>query len=173
MQFTITNATDRLKRTPALLHHLLHDTEQEWMYSREGENTWCTYDVLGHLVHAENNGWIQRAEVILSDNKDKTFKPFDRFAHMNAPEIKTVMQLLSEFQYLREQNIHRLHEMNLTKTDLDKNGIHPSLGSVTLRQLLSTWVTHDLAHLSQINRIMARQFKEEVGPWIANLRILH
>lgn len=172
MKFTIAHATDRLKRTPALLQQMLHETAQEWMYSREGENTWCAYDVLGHLVHAENHGWIQRAEVILSDHEDKTFKAFDRFAQMNAAEVKTVTQLLHEFQVVREQNILRLHEMNLTETDLQKTGIHPTLGTVTLGQLLSTWVVHDLSHLNQINRIMAKQFKEEVGPWFVNLRIV-
>ena len=113
-----------------------------------------------------------RAEIILAENPDKKFEPFDRFAHLKENTGAPLTQLLEEFKTLRHENIARLLSKNLTDTDLDKKGIHPAFGEVTLSQLLATWVVHDLNHIAQISRVMAKQYKEAVGPWIAYLRIL-
>jgi hypothetical protein len=127
---------------------------------------------VGHLIHGEKTDWIARAEIILSDEADKEFEPFDRFAMFDDSKGKTIHELLSEFEDLRRQNIEQLRSMQITEADFDKTGLHPNLGVVTLRQLISTWVAHDLDHLGQISGIMARQYKEEVGPWREFLGIL-
>ena len=54
-----------------------------------------------------------------------------------------------------------------------QRGTHPELGAVTLGQLLSTWVVHDLSHVGQIVRVMARQYSEAVGAWRAYLPVLN
>ena len=172
MKFSIPKSIEILERTPATLYSLLSGLSHEWLYSNEGENTWSPYDIVGHLIHGEKTDWMVRAKVILSDKEDKTFVPFDRFAQMNDSEQKTMLQLLEEFDTLRKENIAQLIELKLDSRDLSKTGIHPELGTAQLNELLSTWVVHDLGHIAQISRVMAKQYKGEVGPWIEYLTIV-
>ncbi|HEX5168048.1 MAG TPA: DinB family protein, partial [Cyclobacteriaceae bacterium] len=144
----------------------------DWTAPNEGGQSWSAYDIVGHLIHGEKTDWIPRTEIILSDKQEKAFEPFDRFAQFEASKGKSLNQLLDEFRMLRKKNVEYLRSKNITKMDLEKKGIHPAFGEVTLSQLLSTWVVHDLNHISQVSRVMAKQYKEEVGPWIEYLRIL-
>ena len=173
MQFDYTKSLEILSSTPDVLECLLSGLSQEWYVHNEGEDTWSPYDIVGHLIHGEKTDWIPRAKIILSDRADKTFIPFDRFAQMKAGQDKPLEVLLREFKALREANLRKLEALNLSESDLEKTGIHPELGEVTLKQLLATWTVHDLGHIAQISRVMARQYKDEVGPWTAYLGILN
>ncbi|MBP6533257.1 MAG: DinB family protein [Bacteroidia bacterium] len=173
MKYNLEEAIQFLERTPLLLSLQLKDLPIKWTNSNEGPETWSAFDVLGHLIHGENTDWVARIEIILSDSEKKTFEPFDRFAQMQESVGKTMNQLLEEFIVSRRKNLAYLRSKNITENDLGKVGIHPKFGSVTLRNLLATWVAHDLNHLSQINRVLANQYKEEVGPWSEYLRIIN
>lgn len=172
MQYNLNDAVNILERTPMLLRTMLDGLSEEWLNNNEGEGTWSPYDVVGHLVHGEKTDWIGRMSIILSDAEDKTFKPFDRFAQFEDSKGKTITMLLDEFAALREQNLNTLQEKGITEEDFARTGIHPAFGEVKLSQLLSTWVVHDLSHMAQISRVMAKQYKEEVGPWQEYLSIL-
>ncbi len=172
MEFTIDKALEILERTPIALEHLLNGLSEDWTMSNEGEDTWRVYDVIGHLVHGDQTDYIGRTELILSEKTDKQFTPFNRFAQFENSKGKTLPQLLNEFKEIRMQNVHKLRSFKITETDLAKTGVHPAFGEVTLSQLLSTWVVHDLDHLAQVARIMAKQYKEATGPWIEYLKIL-
>jgi hypothetical protein len=172
MAFTLKKSIEILQRTPDVLYILLHDISDDWTQYNEGGETWSVFDVIGHLIHGEKADWVMRAEIILSENPDKKFEPFDRLAQFEESKGKTLSQLLDEFKLLRKKNIERLLSKNLTKKDFDKTGLHPAFGIIKLSQLLSTWVAHDLDHISQIARVMAKQYKEDVGPWIEYLKIL-
>ena len=172
MEFDFNKSIGILQTTPSILRAWLDQLPLDWILANEGEDTWSPFDVVGHLIHGEKTDWIARAEIILSKKADKEFDPFDRFAMFEDSKGKTIHELLSEFEDLRRQNIERLRSLQITETDFDKTGLHPNLGVVTLRQLISTWVAHDLDHLGQIAEIMARQYKEEVGPWREFLGIL-
>jgi hypothetical protein len=172
MQFDLEKSLEILERTPRVLQSLLQNLSLEWTTQNEGPDTWSPYDVVGHLIHGEKTDWIPRAEIILSSRADKTFPPFNRFAQFEESKGKTLPQLLAEFAALREESVKRLRSFQITHQQLKAKGIHPAFGEVTLSQLLATWVVHDLNHISQIVRVMAKQYKEEVGPWIAFLRIL-
>ena len=172
MEFHLENSITLLQVTPAVLHSWLAQLPRDWILSNEGADTWSPFDVVGHLVHGEKTDWIPRAEIILSGSENKQFEPFDRFAMFTESQGKSIQDLLSEFEELRRLNIERLRSMQITEVDLDKTGQHPDLGEVTLRQLISTWVAHDLDHIGQIAGIMARQYKGEVGPWQNYLGIL-
>jgi hypothetical protein len=172
MKFEFNKSIELLQTTPSILRAWLDQLPLDWILSNEGEDSWSPFDVVGHLIHGEKTDWIARAEIILSDEADKEFEPFDRFAMFDDSKGKTIHELLSEFEDLRRQNIEQLRSMQITEADFDKTGLHPNLGVVTLRQLISTWVAHDLDHLGQISGIMARQYKEEVGPWREFLGIL-
>jgi hypothetical protein len=161
-----------LTRTPAALDALLRDLPEMWTMRDEGENTWTAYDVIGHLIHSERTDWMPRARVILDFGETRTFEPFDRWAQARESEGKSLGQLLDEFAGLRSENLDQLRSMNLRPEDLEKRGLHPALGVVTLSQLLATWAVHDLTHLHQISRIMAFQYQELVGPWSAYLGVL-
>lgn len=171
MEFDINKTLEVLERTPKVLDALLSGLADEWTMNNEGENTWSPFDIVGHLIHGEHTDWMGRLEVIL-DKKDKKFIPFDREAMFRESEGKNLQQLLSEFKQLREINLQRLKSLNLSEGDLNKTGIHPAFGEVTLRQLLSTWTIHDLTHIAQISRVMARQYKEAIGPWLEYFRVL-
>jgi uncharacterized damage-inducible protein DinB len=172
MQYDIHKSAQILSRTPAVLYTLLKGLDETWTSPNEGPDTWSAYDVIGHLIHGEKTDWIPRMEIILSDKDDKSFEPFDRFAMFNDSGDKTLAQLLEEFSDLRERNIQILLLKNITEADLEKKGVHPVFGEVTLAQLLATWTVHDLNHIGQIARVMAKQYKEEVGPWTEFLGIL-
>lgn len=172
MQFSIAKATEILERTPKVLINLLDGISSDWTLNNEGENTWSPFDVVGHLIQGEKENWIQRAEIILSQAAERKFVPFDRLAQFEISKGKDLHQLLLEFEELRTLNISKLQKLNITDKDLSKTGIHPGFGEVTLSQLLSTWVVHDLDHISQIARVMAKQYKEEVGPWKEFLKVL-
>jgi hypothetical protein len=172
MEFDFNKSIELLQTTPSILRAWLDQLPQDWVLSNEGEDTWSPFDVVGHLIHGEKTDWIARAEIILSDEADREFTPFDRFAMFEDSKGKTIHELLSEFEDLRRQNFERLRSLQISEADFDKTGLHPNLGVVTLRQLISTWVAHDLDHIGQIAGIMARQYKEEVGPWRGFLSIL-
>ena len=172
MDFTLEKSIEILERTPALLQALLENISEEWTSNNEGPETWSAYDVVGHLIHGEKTDWIPRAEIILSSNHDKKFEPFDRFAQYEDSKGKSLAVLLKEFETLRKKNLEVLRSKNITQKELQEKGVHPAFGEVTLSQLLATWVVHDLNHISQISRVMAKQYKGAVGPWIEYLRIL-
>lgn len=172
MEFELNKAISILERTPTALKTLLEGLSSDWTVSNEGENTWSPYDIIGHFIHGELTDWIPRAKIILSNSSDKKFELFDRFAQEQNSVGKTMDDLLNEFEELRTNNLRILKDMNLSESDLSKEGIHPEFGTVTLRQLLSTWTVHDLGHIAQLSRVMAKQYKQEVGPWSQYLRIL-
>lgn len=172
MNFSLEKSMEILERTPNVIKELLDGLSDDWTMQNEGGESWTPYDVLGHLIHGEMGDWIERTDVILSDGPDKNFKPFDRFAQFEESKGKSMRDLIGEFMMLRIMNLQKLKERNITEKDLDKTGVHPVFGDVTLRQLLSTWAVHDLNHLAQIIRTMSYQYKEEVGPWKEYLRIL-
>lgn len=169
--FSIDKALEILEKTPKTISTLLENLSDEWIFSNEGEETWSPFDVVGHLIHGEKTDWAQRLNKVLSDD-DKHFEPFDRFAQFESSKGKSLQQLLSEFETLRTKNLTILKSLNISEVDLQKTGIHPDFGEVTLRQLLATWVTHDLGHIAQIARVMAKQYTYEVGPWTAYISIL-
>lgn len=172
MKFAIESAIEVLERTPHVLSSLLLGLSGEWVTATEGENTWSPYDVVGHLIHGDKTDWMVRARLILSDSENKTFEPFDRFAQFENSKGKSLPDLLNEFKALRAENIASLKSFSIDDTKLNHTGIHPAFGKVTLNQLLATWAVHDLDHLAQIARVMAKQYQHEVGPWIEYLKIL-
>jgi uncharacterized damage-inducible protein DinB len=172
MKFEINRSIEILERTPFVLASLLENISDEWSKQNEGADTWSPYDILGHLIHGETTDWIQRMDIILSEEGDKKFKPFDRFAQFNESKGKSLQQLIDEFKMIRQTNILVLKGKKLDEKDLQKTGIHPNFGNVTLENLLSTWVVHDLSHTAQMTRVMAKQYKNEVGPWKEYLPIL-
>lgn len=173
MKFTVEKSFEILERTPGVLRSMLHGLSPEWAHQNEGGDTWSPYDIVGHLIHGEKTDWIPRMEIILSGKPERTFQPFDRFAQFEESKGKSLEQLLDEFENLRFQNLQLLTSKELRSTDLAEKGTHPALGEATLAQLLATWTVHDLNHIAQISRVMARQYKTEVGPWVEYLHILH
>ena len=172
MDFQLNHAREILGRTPATLRAMIGDLPDEWVVSNEGPETWSPFDIMGHLIAAEEDDWIPRARIILEHGEGRAFDPFDRFAMFEKSRGKSLGDLLDEFERLRGENLRALQEMNLTPEKLGTRGKHPDLGVVTLSQLLSTWVVHDLGHIAQIARVMAKQYGEAIGPWRAYLPIV-
>ncbi len=172
MEFRLDRCVSILERTPDVLSTLLSGLTPELINNNEGEKTWSPYDIIGHLIHGEKTDWIPRAIIIMSDEPNKIFEPFDRFAQFENSKGKDITSLLIEFRKLRRDNIEKLKEMNISKEKLNSWGIHPDFGKVTLGQLLATWMVHDLSHINQITRVMAKNYKEEVGPWINYISFL-
>jgi hypothetical protein len=173
MEYNIDKAIQVLERTPQTLRSLLQGLDDEWINSNEGPDTFSPYDVLGHLVHGEITDWVSRTKRILKEGEAVPFDKFDRFAMYEESKGKSLDQLLDEFETLRTKNLQWLRVQNISGEDLAKKGTHPLLGAVTLANLLSTWVAHDLTHIAQISRVMAKQYKGAIGPWTEFFRILH
>ena len=161
-----------LTRTPATLDALLGDLPDAWTAATEGPGTWSPFVVIGHLIHAEKADWIPRLAIILEYGASRPFDPFDRKAQLRERDGKSLPALLQEFADSRLDSIARLRAMQLTPEKLELKGMHPGLGIVTARQLMATWTAHDLGHLLQISRVMAKRYKQEVGPWAAYLSVM-
>lgn len=172
MEFQLGDAKEILRRTPATLNSLLRHLPEEWTNSNEGPESWSPFDVMGHLIHAEEADWIPRAKIILEYGEQRSFEPFDRFAMFEKSKGRSLSDLLDRFEQLRAESLKELEEINLRPEMLEKRGMHPELGVVTLSQLLSTWVVHDLGHIGQVVRVMAKQYSEAVGAWQAYLPVL-
>ncbi|MEM1043622.1 MAG: DinB family protein [Bacteroidota bacterium] len=170
--FDLDHGRDLLARTPATLGALLRDLPEPFVHADEGAGTWSPFDVVGHLIHGERTDWMVRARLILTDGGPHAFEPFDRFAQEEASRGKTLNELLDAFAALRAQNLRDFDALRLAEAGLDRQGHHPDLGTVTLRQLLATWTVHDLGHIAQINRAMAKVYRDAVGPWRAYLSVL-
>lgn len=171
--FKLEEAITMLAATPAALRGLLANAPEPWIHCDEGPNTFSAFDNVGHLIHAEKEDWIPRARIILAQGENRTFEPFDRYGHRRESAGKTMAQLLDEFEALRVQSLETLKSWKLGEQELRLEGIHPAFGVVSLRQLLSTWVAHDFGHLAQIARVMAKRYREDVGPWREYLPILN
>ena len=172
MKFSLSDTVAILKQTPATIKSILQYLPSEWAHQNEGHETWSPYDVVGHLIHGEKTDWIPRTKIILFE-EDKHFTPYDRFAQFKESTGKSMQNLLTEFEDLRQENVEELLRLDLQSDDFDKTGIHPAFGDITLRQLLSAWAVHDLGHVVQISRVIAKQYKEEAGPWPKYLRVLN
>ncbi len=173
MTFDLQKSITILERTPETLTAMLQGIPKEWTHTNEGENTWSPYDVVGHLIVGEKTDWLVRTKIILSASENKRFVPFDRFAQLQEEQDTPISELLTEFTTLRNKNLKELTALQITDQDLMRTGIHPELGEVTLSQLLATWTAHDLGHIAQISRVMAKQYTNEVGPWKAYLTIIN
>jgi hypothetical protein len=172
MDFDLDLSIDVLARTPATLDALLGGLGEPWVRAREGADTFSPFDVVGHLIDGEETDWIPRARIILARGPRPEFEPYDRFRHRTRNVERSLGSLLGEFATLRAANLDLLRSWRLTAAELDLPGLHPSLGPVTLRNLLAAWVVHDLGHLAQVARVMAKQYRDEVGPWVPYLPVL-
>jgi DinB family protein len=172
VEFHLDTALPVLRRTPSVVRTLLADLPRDWIEPTEGPGTWSPFDVVGHLIHGERTDWMPRVDHIFHHGDAIPFPPFDREAMFRASEGQSLDDLLDTFASLRRDSVDRLGALRLTDGDLDRHGRHPEFGIVTLRQHLATWVAHDLGHISQIVRVMARQYSDAVGPWRAYLSIL-
>ena len=172
MKFQIEQAVEILSRTPETVKSLLENLSEDWIKSEDSSENWNPFDVVGHLIHGEETDWIPRAEIILAQGESLTFESFDRFAQFENSKGKTLSELLEIFEQKREESLETLKSWNLTTEQLKLKGIHPELGEVTLEQLLSTWVVHDLTHIRQIATILAQKYTTNVGVWREYLSIL-
>ncbi|GAB1780983.1 DinB family protein [Priestia megaterium] len=172
MNFNLKEAFEILEHTPQTLEKLLSGLSAGWLQCNEGEGTWNTSEVIEHLIEAEKNNWIPRLEFILQKGKEGVFPPFDRYAHLNKESASSIEEKLLEFKKIRIQNLHQLKLLVKHEKHLEVRGEHPAFWEVKVRELLSTWVAHDLTHIAQIVRVMAERYREDVGPWEEYLGIL-
>ena len=172
MDFDLHDGIAVLERTPATLRALLTGLPDAWTTATEGPDTWSAYDIVGHLIHGERTDWIPRARIILAQGPERRFGPYDRFAQFHESQGRSLSELLEEFARLRAENVATVVGWQLGEAQLALEGEHPAFGPVSLRQLLATWVAHDLGHLAQSARVMAKQYRVAVGPWRAYLPVM-
>lgn len=172
MDFSLPNAIQILERTPVVFRALMRGLPDAWTAPNEGGDTFSAIDNLGHVIHGERTDWIPRARLILAQGQNVRFTTFDRFAHRTERAGKSVAQLLDELEGLRRANLDEVKGWRLTDRELVLEGEHPALGRVTLSQLLATWVVHDLGHVAQTSRVLAKQYRSAVGPWREYLPVL-
>lgn len=171
-RFRLDEAVPLLARTPGTLDALLRGLPDGWTTAHEGGTTWCPAEVVAHLIHADQTDWLTRVRHIIEVGEAQPFPPFDRFGQTRLAESSTLPQLLDEFARVRADSLEALRALALTDDDLERRGQHPALGSVAMRNLLATWVAHDLDHVMQISRVLASQYADEVGPWRQYLRVI-
>ncbi|HXS75496.1 MAG TPA: DinB family protein [Terracidiphilus sp.] len=172
MAHNLQDTISLLERTPAALNALLRDLPESWTSRNEGEGTFSVSDVIGHLIYADKQDWLPRARRILEYGESKPFDKFDRWGHLEESRGKLIPQLLDEFSRIRAVCLDQLRSLNLQPAQLALRGAHPSLGAITLSELVATWAAHDLTHLHQISRIMAGSYRDEVGHFAAFLGVL-
>lgn len=169
--FSLRASINLLEKTPRVLRAWLVNLSDEWVHAKIDDDSFSPFDVVGHLIHGEKTDWIPRIHLIMEHGAEKPFEPFDRFAMLAEHEGRTIGGLIDEFEKLRHQSLAELTSFSLKVEDLDRVGLHPALGEVTLRQLLAAWVAHDLSHMSQIARTLAERYRDDVGPWVAAMGV--
>lgn len=172
ISFDIDEAISILERTPKVISVLLPGLSKEWLYNNEGDSTWSPHQILGHLVYGEETDWLPRTKIIIEFDTTKKFEPYDRFAQDRLYADKSSEELLDLFAKRRAQNLKELKGMSLSSEDLMRKGKHPEFGNITLKEMLSSWVVHDLGHITQISRVLAKNYKNEIGPWTKYLTIV-
>lgn len=172
LTFSVERALEVLKNTPLAITALLQGLDDDWVTKNEGQNTWSAKEVVAHLIVCEETNWISRAKIILSQKQDEPFIPIDMQIHLKYAQKTALDELLETFMNCRQNSIEQLKSFGITPNDLEKTAVHPKLGTVKLSQLIATWVTHDLAHIAQIARILAKQNKPFVGPFEVYLSVL-
>lgn len=172
MKFQIEQAVEILSQTPATVKFLLGNLSNDWTESKGAVEDWSPFDIVGHLIHGEETDWIPRARIVLGQDENQMFEPFDRLAQFEKSKGKTLNELIETFAAARKQSLDALREMNLTEEKLKLKATHPELGAVTLEQLIATWAVHDLTHIRQIVTVLARKYAENVGAWKQYLSIL-
>ena len=154
-----------LSATPSTFRAMLLNLPDRLITHNECDESWCPFDIVGHLIHGDKTDWIPRLHRILELGETEPFMPFDRFTQFKDSEGKTLTELLDAFEKLRRDNLEELKSLHLTEKQLYLTGTHPELGIVTIRQLLHTWAVHDMSHLAQTARVISRQYSDDVGPW--------
>ncbi|MEH7886886.1 DinB family protein [Bacillus sp. JJ1609] len=172
MNFNLKEAIEILERTPQTMELILSDLSDGWLQCNEGEGTWNASQVIDHLIEAEKTNWIPRLESILQEGEEQLFPAFDRFAHLKESAPYSMNTKFLEFKVLRNENIAKLNSLIIDEQQLELTGLHPEFGEVKARELISTWVVHDLTHISQIVRVMAQRYMLDVGPWESYLGVL-
>lgn len=172
MNFNIKEAIEVLERTPQTLELFLSDLSNGWLQCDEGEGSWNATQVIDHLIEGEKTNWIPRLECILEEGENQLFPLFDRFAHLKESASSSIEVKFLEFKCLRSENISILKNLIVDDHQLQLTGLHPEFGEVKASELISTWVVHDLTHISQIVRVMAERYRAAVGPWEAYLGVL-
>lgn len=172
ISFDLKEAISILERTPKVVEEQLLGFSNSWIYNTEGENTWSPHQIIGHLVYGEEADWLMRTKIILESGKEKEFEPYDRFAQDKLYSDRSIEELLSLLKERRAKNLDELRSFNLSDQDLDKEGLHPEFGEITIRTMLAAWVVHDLGHIAQLSRVLAKNYKEEIGPWKKYLTIV-
>ncbi|MCA1031692.1 DinB family protein [Bacillus timonensis] len=173
MNFNYRDTINLLTRTPSTLKSLLSGLPEGWVKNRESEDSWNVYEVVGHLIECERYNFIPRVKMILIEGEATTFPPFDRYSQLSKYKNESVEELLELFEQLRYENIEILKRLINEEIDWEKKGVHPEFGAVSLREQLSTWVVHDLSHISQMTRVMANRYYDDVGPWKKYLRVMN
>lgn len=173
MKFELAQCLEILERTPKVLEVQLSGLSKDWLRGNEGNESWSPYEVVGHLIHGEKTDWMVRIKSILDMPEKEVFEPFDRFAHQKENQNLPIATLLKRFASLRANNLKQLSAFSISEDNLKLEGVHPEFGRVTLAQLIAAWVVHDLGHIAQISRVMAKQYCKEVGPWVQYMPILN
>lgn len=173
MEFTLGDVISIISKTPSVVRELVSGLNEEWLHAKENPDTWSSHDIVAHYIFGEQTDWIPRMQIILSDAADKSFTTFDRNGHFAVGKGRSIESLLNQFEQLRKENIQILLASDISSEDLDRTGIHPAFGLVTLRQLLAAWAVHDMTHIHQLSRVLANQYLEEVGPWREYLGVLN
>jgi len=166
----LAEASAVLERTPHVIRSLLGHLPTTWTEFRTMDESWSPYDVLGHLIHGERTDWVPRIRIIVTHGSAQAFTPFDREGMRDNTD--DVDALLGTFASAREQSLTALRDLDLTPDDLTRVGSHPDLGTVTLGELLASWVVHDLSHVAQIAETMAKRYRTDIGPWRAYLPVV-
>ena len=172
MRFDIDSAVEILSRTPGTIRALVSGLSDSWTTPNEGAETFSVFDVVGHLVDGEETDWIPRARIVLAQGEKNTFEPYDRFRHYERNRGRTLDSLIDELETLRARNLELLKGWKLGDESLSLTAKHPSLGTVTMSQLLAALVVHDLGYIAQISRVMAKQYRDEIGPWARYLPVV-
>lgn len=172
MTFNLLESRAILERTPPLLRAWFSGLPEPWLAADEGPGTWSPQDILAHLIHGERTDWIPRLRMILDIGEAEAFPPFLRDGFQEEARTWPLERLLGTFEAERAASLAALDAAGLVEEDLGRRGRHPAFGPVRLRQLLATWAVHDLGHVAQAARVMAKRYREDVGPWAAYLPVL-
>ncbi len=169
--FTLRKCLEILERTPTVLKTLLADLSGDWTASTSDHEVGI-HQIMHYLILNEEDTWLPNIKTILDGHRPSLLGLYEKLMPPEEVPDKAINSLLKEFKFLRELNLAEIRRLQIQLSNLNVTEDFSIWGKLSVKELMASWMVHDLSHIAKISRIMANRYETEVGKWSQHLDIL-